>query len=171
MIYIASDHAGVDMKLAIMSHLNDMDEEYTNLGSNEPESVDYPDYAHSLCENLSEEDIGILICGTGIGMSMAANKHPHIRCAVAVNEEMALKARQHNDANVVALGARLIDNDMARKIVDIFLTETLDDTNERHQRRIDKIPMEEYEKEYWDAPIFKFIDFIRTGLTNFRGRF
>jgi ribose 5-phosphate isomerase B len=122
-VIIASDHAGVDLKDTLIEHLEARDITCHDLGTNGPASVDYPDFAHKVCGMFggSIEAVGVLICGTGIGMSIAANRRPGIRCAVTVTEEMAKLARLHNDANVIALGARLIDADTAIAIVDTFL--------------------------------------------------
>ena len=137
MIYIASDHAGVDMKLAIMRHLDTIQVDYWNFGTDEPKSVDYPDFAHALCQEMNEDDWGILICGTGIDMSIVANRYDHIRCAVVTSGQMVEATRQHNDANVIALGARIIDNETAVKFVDIFLNTQFE--GGRHWDRVEKI--------------------------------
>ena len=140
MIYIASDHSGVEMKAAIMDYLDFRNIGYLNFGTDDSsKSVDYPLYAHSLIERVlwDEDNIGILICGTGIGMSIAANRHKGIRCAVVNNGYMAEMTRKHNNANVIALGARLIDCETACQLVQIFLDTEFE--GGRHQTRIDDI--------------------------------
>jgi ribose 5-phosphate isomerase B len=159
MIYIASDHAGVDMKLAIMKHLDENypNEEYTNLGTDNPQCVDYPDYAHALCQAMDEYgvlDIGILICGTGIGMSMVANRYDNIRCAVVYNEEVAIMTRKHNDANVMALGARQMPHYTATRLVDVFIETVFE--GGRHGDRVDKINIQDSEEIYEESPLKTF---------------
>ena len=137
MIFIASDHAGVDLKLSIMRYLDGIGRDYEDLGTDTLQSVDYPDFAHKLCNSVFENDIGILICGTGIGMSITANRYEHIRCAVVVNEDMATMTRKHNNANVIALGSRLIDEHTAINLINIFLNTEYE--SGRHELRIMKI--------------------------------
>lgn len=137
-ILIAADHAGFVLKSHLIEHLIELNLPYRDLGTNSSTSVDYPDYAHLLC-NILGVATGILICGTGVGMAMAANRHPTIRCAVATSVEMAQLARQHNDANVIALGARLIDTPTAIAIIDTFLNTPYE--GGRHDRRIQKIEL------------------------------
>lgn len=140
MIYIGSDHAGYEMKTALKAFLDGQKNEYVDLGVFSTDSADYPDIAREVSEKVSENSgaFGILICGTGTGMSMAANKLPGIRAAVATSEVMAEMARQHNDANILTLGGRLTDQALAEKMVKIFL-ETPFDGGERHVRRIQKM--------------------------------
>ena len=139
MIAIGSDQAAFDMKNKVVQYLTDNGYEVRDLGSYSEESVDYPDYGEKVGEEVAsgKADFGIVICGTGIGISMAAGKVPGIRAAVCTNEYMAQMARQHNDANVLALGARVIGIGTAFSIVDAFFKyEFLGD---RHQRRVNKI--------------------------------
>lgn len=131
MIAFASDHAGVDLRNALMKRMVEIvdvkkpDDAYVwhNLGPYHHDCVDYPIYANRLCRYLLlyPDRLGVLICGTGIGMSICANRYMHIRCAVATNVQMAEAARRHNDANVLALGARLIDENAALLILQSFL--------------------------------------------------
>jgi len=140
-VLIASDHAGVLLKAEVITHLHAHNYECCDLGTHTADSVDYPDFAHALCDILGRNpgSVGILICGTGIGMSIVANRYSDVRCAVAVTPEMASMARQHNDANIVALGARLIDTDTAISIVDAFLGTKFE--GGRHDARLQKIDL------------------------------
>ncbi|MEC8658371.1 MAG: ribose 5-phosphate isomerase B [Verrucomicrobiota bacterium] len=142
-ILIASDHAGYELKQEILSYLTGQNAEVIDLGTNSPESTDYPDYAHSLCEKITnnEASIGILICHSGIGMSIVANRHPNIRAAVVANAEQAALTRSHNNANVLCLGAHQMESATAQEIVNTFI-ETNFDQGERHLRRISKINSE-----------------------------
>ncbi len=138
-IYIASDHAGFHLKQHIIDFLHESGREVTDLGTKSTESVDYPDYALQLANHMKDDPTarGILICGSGIGISIGANRHPHIRCALCRSGLEATLARQHNDANVVALGERITGVEMARDIVHCFLTTEFEAG--RHQRRVDKL--------------------------------
>jgi len=142
MIYIGSDHAGYDMKEAIKASLkdNDGDMNFVDLGVFTTDSMDYPDIAREVAEKVSEnEDAkGILICGTGTGMVIAANKLNGIRAAAVTTDTMAEMARRHNNANIITLGSRIVDPEAAKRMVKIFL-ETPFDSDERHQRRVNKI--------------------------------
>ena len=142
-ILIASDHAGYELKQEILSYLTGQNAEVIDLGTNSSESTDYPDYAHSLCEKItnSEASIGILICHSGIGMSIVANRHPNIRAAVVANAEQAALTRSHNNANVLCLGAHQMESATAQEIVNTFI-DTNFDQGERHLRRISKINSE-----------------------------
>ena len=135
-IYIASDHAGFALKEGILklSH-----ESFVDLGTNSSEIVDYPDYAYNLVEHLkSDADAwGILICGSGIGMAIAANRDKNIRAGLAFNPEIAKLMRQHNNANVLVLPGRFIDVQVALKCVDNFLSTNFE--SGRHKKRIDKL--------------------------------
>lgn len=135
-IMVASDHAGFNLKEKIIKHLIDKNFIIENIGCFSEESVDYPDYAEKLCSNL-KNNIGILICGTGIGMSIYANRFPNIRAALCQNEEMAILAREHNDANIIVLGARIIDSNLALKCIDSFLKTKF--LGGKHQIRINKL--------------------------------
>ena len=142
-ILIASDHAGYELKQEILSYLTGQNAEVIDLGTNSSESTDYPDYAHSLCEKITnnEASIGILICHSGIGMSIVANRHPNIRAAVVANTEQAALTRSHNNANVLCLGAHQMESATAQEIVNTFI-DTNFDQGERHLRRISKINSE-----------------------------
>ncbi|TWA68077.1 ribose-5-phosphate isomerase [Azospirillum brasilense] len=139
-IAIASDHAGYEMKAQISSWLAGNGYEVLDLGCNGPESVDYPDFATALAGAINDKRaaLGVLICGSGIGISIAANRHPGIRAALVHDVTTARLARQHNDANVVALGARIIGAEIAKDCVDAFLTTDFEG-GERHSRRIAKM--------------------------------
>jgi ribose 5-phosphate isomerase B len=138
-ILIASDHAGFDGKEAIKKTLDQMGVEHEDLGTGSLESVDYPDYAERVATRVAsgEAERGILVCGSGIGMAIAANKIPGVRAALVWNEETARLARRHNDANVVAVGARTTPQETIDRIIRAFLT--TDFEAGRHQRRIEKI--------------------------------
>src|SRR5262245_13488052 len=138
-VLIASDHAGFEGKEAVKKTLDEMGVEYEDLGTNSPDSVDYPDYAERVAKGVAsgEAERGILVCGSGIGMEIAANKVPGVRAALAWNEETAKLARQHNDANIVAVGERTTPQETIDRIVRAFLT--TDFEGGRHERRIEKI--------------------------------
>lgn len=137
-IFIASDHAGYKLKEAIINGLVIKGVKYKDLGPENEQSVDYPDFAEEVCKMVrNEEGLGILICGTGLGMSMAANKMPGIRAALCFNTTMAKYAKAHNDANVLCLGARILGIEVAKDIVDTFLNTEFEFG--RHKRRIEKI--------------------------------
>ncbi|MGN0989515.1 MAG: ribose 5-phosphate isomerase B [Eubacteriales bacterium] len=136
-IAIASDHAGFPLKEKLKRYLDETSREYLDLGTDSPESCDYPVFADKLCNAITsgECEFGILVCGTGIGMSMAANKHKGIRAALCENCYCAKFTRMHNDANVLCLGARVIGEGLAQLITEIFIT--TDFEGGKHQRRID----------------------------------
>jgi ribose 5-phosphate isomerase B len=138
-IALGADHAGFELKDKIKHWLVEQGIEVRDEGTNSGESVDYPDYARKVGEDVAEKraDLGILVCGSGIGMSIAANKVPGVRAANVTSEYEAEMSRQHNDANVLALGARILSEDEARKIVDKWLHSSF--SAGRHQRRVDKI--------------------------------
>lgn len=140
-IGIASDHAGYSLKEFLTGYLDSKGYEVYDFGCDSEESCDYPDYAHPLAESIEKGDIpqGIGICGTGNGISMTLNKHQGIRAALAWTPEIAELGRRHNNANILTLPARYIDNDTAIKCVDAFLATEFE--GGRHQRRIDKIPV------------------------------
>lgn len=135
-IYIASDHAGFELKNKILDLSAEL---LTDLGTNSSESVDYPDYANILIKKMKAEinSLGILICGSGIGMAIAANRDPYIRAGLAFSSEIAILMRQHNNANVLVLPGRFIDIHQALNCVDNFLTTKYE--SGRHQKRIDKL--------------------------------
>lgn len=143
MIAIGSDHAGYDLKQAVMKHLESRGEKYEDFGCFSRESVHYPIYGRKVAEAVAsgEYEKGILICGTGIGISIAANKVKGIRAALCGDCFSAEATRLHNDANILALGARAIGEGLATKIVDVFL-DTPFSGEERHQARIDMIEKE-----------------------------
>ena len=141
-IVIGCDHAAPDMKNAIKAELIKMGFEVTDVGTNSTDSCDYPDIAHALCEKITDGShrLGILICGTGIGMSIAANKHVGIRAACCSEAFSAELTRRHNDANVLCFGARVIDLPKALELTKIFVsTEYEGLQGGRHKQRLDKI--------------------------------
>lgn len=138
-IAIASDHAGYDLKTILAEELGTMDYEVVDLGTDGRDSVDYPDFAKALIKAVIEgrADCGVLVCGTGIGISIAANRHPGIRAAVCHNETTARLARAHNDANVLALGARIVGIEVAKDCLKAFLS--TDFAGGRHVGRVAKL--------------------------------
>ncbi len=138
-ISIASDHSGVSLKKQIYSHLIALGHKVIDLGPYDETSVDYPDYANIICENLLEKSshFGILICRTGIGMSIAANRHSKIRAALCTNIQMAELARMHNDANILILGCGINDDQTNISLIDKFLTTSFE--GGRHIKRLAKI--------------------------------
>ena len=138
-IYIANDHAGVELKDAVVKHLETNNFTVVNLGTDTLDSVDYPDFAHPLANAIEEgkAEFGILICGSANGVCITANKHQNIRAALCWTNEIASLARQHNDANVLGLPARFITIEEGIEMVDTFLNTEFE--GGRHQGRIDKI--------------------------------
>ena len=138
-IGIGSDHGGFELKSIIKAVLQDSDLEVVDYGTDSEASVDYPAYGEKVAEAVvaGEVEKGIVICGTGIGISLAANKVPGIRCALCTNEYMAEMTRRHNNANMLALGGRVVGSELAKNIVKTFLN--TDFEGGRHQRRIDLI--------------------------------
>lgn len=138
-IAIGSDHAGLEQKQALAAHLVQSGHEIVDLGTDSADSVDYPDYALAVGRSVAdgETEFGVLVCGTGIGMAVAANKVDGVRAANVVSEEFARLARQHNDANVVAVSGRFIPLEENERIVDAFLATAFE--GGRHQGRVDKI--------------------------------
>ena len=138
-ILLSNDHAGTNLKKTIKSFLENNGYVVNNIGEDKGESVDYPDYIHPLAKEISEkkEEKGIIICGSGNGVSMVANKYQGVRAALCWNKEIASLSRQHNDANVLSLPARFLTKEEAIEIVKIFL-ET-DFEGGRHERRVSKI--------------------------------
>jgi len=136
---IASDHAGFALKSTLIKHLETREIEVLDFGPFKPERCDYPDFAHALCQSIQHNEIaeGILVCGTGIGMSMTANKHLGIRAAVVSDVFSAKATKQHNNANVLCLGERVVGAGLAEEIVDAWLNATFE--GGRHQGRIDKM--------------------------------
>jgi ribose 5-phosphate isomerase B len=140
-IFIGSDHAGYEMKKSIKEYLQGKEIKVTDLGAfSGEESVDYPDLTREVVEKVLEYPgtLGIMICGTGQGSAMAANRFKKIRAALCDSEYLAEMARAHNHANVLCLGARVINDELAKKIVDKFLNTSFDN-DERHKRRVEKI--------------------------------
>ena len=137
-IAIGSDHAGFYLKKVLMEYLEKKGWELVDFGCSSEESIDYPDYAHPVAEYVEKnKTLGLLICGSGNGISMSANKHQGIRCALCWNEEIAGLARQHNDANILSLPARFIKEDTAKEIVNTFFSTSFE--GGRHERRVNKI--------------------------------
>ena len=138
-IAIASDHAGFEEKERLKPVLDEMGIEYEDLGTSSEESVDYPDYARKVGEEVARGKVeqGLLVCGSGTGMAIAANKVPGVRAAVAWNESIARLAREHNNANVLALGARTTPADELQKIVHAWFAAKFD--GGRHESRVEKI--------------------------------
>lgn len=138
-IPIASDHAGYELKQHLSRALRELGYEVEDLGTNSPASTDYPDYAHPLAEKVETGEVkrGVLLCGTGLGMSYAANRHPGVRAAVAWAPEIAALARQHNDANVLVLPARFVSEEDGVQILKTWLETPFE--GGRHQKRVDKI--------------------------------
>jgi ribose 5-phosphate isomerase B len=136
-IALSADHAGVELKDLLAAWLAETGHEVIDLGTNGPDSVDYPEYGARLaqCVASGEADRGIAICGSGVGISIAANRHPGCRCALVSEPLSATLARNHNDANAIALGSRLIGPDMAKACVTAFLAAEFE--GGRHQRRVD----------------------------------
>lgn len=135
-IYIASDHAGVDFKEQLKNKRPDID--WMDLGTHSSDSVDYPNYSFAVARELGNhpEALGVLICGSGIGVSIAANRFSHIRAVLAALPEQARLGREHNHANVLCLGARITSLELADTILSAFLG-AIPDQAERHQRRVD----------------------------------
>lgn len=140
-IGIACDHAGYQMKEFLVGRLDATGWDVHDFGTHDEESVDYPDFAHALGAAIDsgELPLGIALCGTGNGISMALNKHPKVRAALCWEPEIATLARQHNDANVCSLPARFVENSTALEIVELFLDTPFE--GGRHQRRVEKIPL------------------------------
>lgn len=139
MIAVASDHGGLRLKRAVIEHLKSKNIEFKDFGTYSDESCDYPDFAEKAAHSVlsGECELGILVCGTGIGMSIAANKIKGIRCALCSDCFSAEMAREHNDANMMALGERVLGESLAKKIVDTFLGSVFE--GGKHARRVAKI--------------------------------
>ena len=146
-IAVGTDHGAIEYKDTIVKHLTELGHEVDDCGTNSPESCDYPDYALVVAEKVAAglSDIGILMCGTGIGMSLAANKVKGIRAAVVPNVEYAKLAKQHNNANIICLSGRFMSLDDCIKCIDVFMNEEFE--GDRHERRVNKIM--EIEKDYF----------------------
>jgi ribose 5-phosphate isomerase B len=141
-IPIGSDHAGYELKLRVIAELRALGYEPLDVGTNSMDSTDYPDYAHRVAEKVEhgESERGILLCGTGLGMSYAANRHRGVRAAVAWTPEVAKLAREHNDANVLILPARFVGEDAGLDILKTWLATAFE--GGRHSRRVAKIDEE-----------------------------
>jgi ribose 5-phosphate isomerase B len=139
MIVIGSDHGGLEMKEAVKASLASRGMDVDDYGTDNGDSVDYPDFAEKVAAAISrgEVDLGILVCGTGIGMSIVANKFPGVRAALATDEFMAQMAKEHNNANILVLGGRVLSKELATKMVNVWLDTAYE--GGRHQRRLDKI--------------------------------
>lgn len=138
-IFLSSDHGGFELKLSVINFLKEGNYDVEDLGCFSLESVDYPDYANLMAKNIKNNinSFGILFCGTGIGVSIAANRHSHIRAALCTSVEMASKSRKHNDANVLALGGRILNNLIIKDIVFQFLNTDFEEG--RHRLRVNKL--------------------------------
>lgn len=143
-IAIASDHAAIELKSLLRDWLLEEGHEVADLGPDTADSVDYPDFGYDLAAVVAEgtAEFGVALCGSGIGISIAVNRHPGVRCALVSEPLSAALAREHNDANVIAMGARLIGVDLAKSCVATFLDTDFagaGDPQSRHQRRVDKL--------------------------------
>jgi len=138
-IAIAADHAGLELKELLKADLADMEVAVLDLGTNSADSVDYPDFAYAVSGAIAEgrASTGVLVCGTGIGISIAANRHAGVRAALVYDALGARMARQHNDANVICFGGRMIGVEVARDCLQIFLAAEFE--GGRHARRVDKL--------------------------------
>ena len=137
-LIVGSDHAGLELKRELSGVAAELGYEVVDLGTHTSESTDYPDYAHQVANAVSRgEGLGLLVCGTGLGMSMAANRHPGVRAAVCGDVFSASMARQHNEANVLCIGARVVGAGLAAEIVKAFLSASFE--GGRHERRVNKI--------------------------------
>lgn len=137
--HIGSDHAGYEMKEVVKEYLTSLGHSYTDHGTNSAASTDYPDYAHAVASAVEGESDGrgILLCGSANGVCMTANKHAGIRAALCWTPEIASLARQHNNANILCIPARFVSDDVAREMVEAFVTVPFE--GGRHQLRVDKI--------------------------------
>ncbi len=138
-VAIACDHAGLNLKTQLKADLEEAGYDVLDLGTNGPESVDYPDFGYALAKAIEEgkAERGVLVCGSGIGISIAANRNPAVRAAPVTNSLTAKLARQHNDANVVCFGERLVGSEIARDAMKVFLETEFE--GGRHARRVDKL--------------------------------
>ena len=138
-ISIGNDHAGVEYKNYIREYLLDKNIQVNNYGTDSLDSVDYPDFAHPVSNDVNEKksDLGILICGSGNGVCMTANKYKNVRAALCWNKELALLSKSHNNANIVCIPARFIEKEEALEIIKTFILEEFE--GGRHERRVNKI--------------------------------
>ena len=138
-IAIASDHAALDLKAELTNWLAEQGHDVSDLGPHTPDSVDYPDFGYKLADEVAsgKVDRGVALCGSGIGISISVNRSPNVRCALVSEPLSASLAREHNDANCIAMGARLTGPDMAKACLKAFLETEF--SGGRHQRRVDKL--------------------------------
>jgi ribose 5-phosphate isomerase B len=137
-LFVGSDHAGLDLKRELSGVAAELGYEVVDIGTHTTDSTDYPDYAHQVASAVGRgEGLGLLVCGTGLGMSMAANRHSGVRAAVCGDVFSASMARQHNDANLLCIGARVVGAGLAAEILKAFLNASFE--GGRHQRRVNKI--------------------------------
>ena len=138
-IPIGADHAGYELKNTIINYLSEQGYSFKDYGTYSEDSIDYPDYGHPVAQHVEKTPgvLGIVICGSGNGINMTVNKHQGIRSALCWNKEIAMLARQHNDANIIALPARFMDANLAIQLVETFLNTTFE--GGRHATRVDKI--------------------------------
>jgi ribose 5-phosphate isomerase B len=146
-IAIASDHAAIELKAALVAYARELGHAVEDLGPFDDTSVDYPDYGYKLAEAVAEgkADKGVALCGSGIGISIAVNRHPAVRCALVSEVLSARLSREHNDANVIAMGARLIGIEQAKACLAAFLETPFG--GDRHQRRVTKLSNPSFAKE------------------------
>ena len=139
-ISIGNDHAGVDLKEAIILHLEQRGHELYNHGTNNEDSVDYADFIHPVAQDVEDNNasLGIIVCGSGNGAAMTANKHQKIRAALCWSSEISKLSRQHNDANIISIPSRFVNLEQALQMVDLFISTPFE--GGRHQNRIEKIP-------------------------------
>jgi ribose 5-phosphate isomerase B len=142
-IALGADHRGFELKEKVKKYLTELGHQVTDFGTDSTESVDYPDFGFKVAESVAkgEVDFGITVCWTGNGMNISANKVKGIRSALCLDEEMAMLARAHNDANVLALASNFVWEEMAKKILDVWLTTEFE--GGRHTRRLEKITQHE----------------------------
>ncbi len=140
-IAIGNDHSGIEVKQTIENHLRKKGHDVINIGYDGKESVDYPDFVHPVAKEVKEKkaEIGVIICGSGNGAAMTANKHQGIRAAICWSEEIASLAREHNNANIVSIPSRFLKKEEIIKIIDVFIAKEFE--GGRHERRIKKIDM------------------------------
>lgn len=141
-VAIASDHAGFRLKTFLKANFKDVAVEWVDLGTDSEDSVDYPDFGVKMADVIAKKQaaFGVVICGSGVGISIAVNRNPAVRCALCQDETTARLSREHNDANVIAMGARLIGEEVALAALKAFLT-TPFSNGERHVRRVQKLSM------------------------------
>lgn len=139
-VLVGADHAGLSLKRALVARLEEGGHEVVDVGTHDDASCDYPDFAHAIARRVAAgEGMGLLVCGSGVGMSMAANRHPGVRAVVCSEPYSAAMARRHNDANVLCLGARVVGAGLAEQIVDAFVAAEYE--GGRHARRVAKLDL------------------------------